>query len=131
MPCGLRRGISSCRMPRPEVIHCTSPGPIKPGIAQAVAVIDRAFEHVGHGLNAAVRVHRKTADRAFQRIVEGEMIEKQERVERSSRLGAIERRRRTPAPSMTVVGSMVRSTVLNLFIKYSQNGPIIERPYLG
>ncbi len=30
------------------------------GIAQAVAVMHCAFNHVGHGLNAAMRVHRET-----------------------------------------------------------------------
>ena len=83
-------------MPRPRghPLHVSRAD--QPGVAQAVPVVDRPFEHVGYCFNPAVRVHREPSDRAFQRIVKGEMIEKQERVQRISRLGAIDRRSRTP-----------------------------------
>jgi uncharacterized UPF0160 family protein len=40
-----------------------------------------AFEHVCDGFDAAVRVVREAADRPFNRIVEGKMIEEQEGIE--------------------------------------------------
>ena len=42
---------------------------------------DVAFQHVGHGLDAAVRMRGKAGDRPFARIVEGKVIEQQERIE--------------------------------------------------
>ena len=50
-------------------------------VAEAVAVGRGAFEHVGDGLDAAVRMVGKAADGSFQGIVEGEMVEEQEGVE--------------------------------------------------
>ncbi len=40
-------------------------------------MIDRAFEHVGDGFNAAMRMRRKAAAGAFKRIVEGKMVKEQ------------------------------------------------------
>src|SRR3990172_5270775 len=51
-------------------------------VAQAVTVAHIAFKHVGDRLDASVRVHRKTHDRAFNRVVEGKMVEQQEGIER-------------------------------------------------
>lgn len=40
-----------------------------------------AFEHIGDGFDAAVRVHGEATDRPFDGIVEGEMVEEQEGIE--------------------------------------------------
>jgi hypothetical protein len=50
-------------------------------VAEAVAVGGGAFEHVGDGLDAAVRVVGEAADGTFERVVEGEVVEEQEGVE--------------------------------------------------
>ena len=50
-------------------------------VAEAVAVSSGAFEHVGDGLDAAVRVVRKAAQGPLERIVEGEVVEEQEGIE--------------------------------------------------
>jgi hypothetical protein len=50
-------------------------------VLQAVAVADGAFQHIGDGLDAAVRVGGEAADGALVGIVEGEMVEEQEGVE--------------------------------------------------
>ena len=47
-------------------------------VAKAVAVVDRAVQHVGDGFYAAMRVHGEAADGAFEWIIESEMIEEQE-----------------------------------------------------
>ena len=118
-PLGPRRGISSCMMPRPELIHCTSPGPIRPSLPILFAVGGGAFKHVGNGLDAAVWVIREAADGTFERVVEGKMIEKQEGVEKVARFWRMERSKRTPAPSIAVCGSIVWEIVLRLvFMSY-------------
>src|SRR5271157_327500 len=50
-------------------------------VAEAVAMMRGAFEHVGDGFDAAVRMHGKAADGAFDGIVEGEVIEEQKGIE--------------------------------------------------
>ncbi len=41
-------------------------------------MVDGAFEHVGDGFNAAMRVRGEAAAGAFERIVESKMVEEQE-----------------------------------------------------
>lgn len=50
-------------------------------VAEAVAVADGAFEHVGDGFDAAMRVRGEAAEGSFERVVEGEVVEEQEGVE--------------------------------------------------
>ena len=49
-------------------------------VAQAVAVLDRAGQHVGDGLDPAVRMPGKSRQVIF-RIVVAEIIQQQERIE--------------------------------------------------
>ena len=67
-------------MPLPAVIHCTSPAPSIAAVAEAVAVLDGAGEHVGDRLDAAVRVPRE-AGQVVVRVVVAEIVEQQERIE--------------------------------------------------
>ena len=57
--CGRARspfGISWCRMPLPAVIHCTSPAPSVPRLPRLSPCSTVAGEHVGDGLDAAMRM---------------------------------------------------------------------------
>ena len=51
------------------------------GVAEAVAMTGGAFEHVGDGFDAAVRVVGEAADGTFDGIVEGEVVEEQKGIE--------------------------------------------------
>src|ERR1044071_4709206 len=78
-------GISEWMMPRAALIHWTSPGPRSPvlpwsstldvaraevaGVAVVVLVLHVAVEHVGHRLEAAVRMRRKACERSEERRV--------------------------------------------------------------
>ena len=73
-------GISEWMMPRAAVIHCTSPGTEVAAVAEAVLVPHVAVEHVGHGLEAAMRMRRKAGE-VIVRIVREELVEHQERIE--------------------------------------------------
>ena len=50
-------------------------------VAEAIAMMCGAFEHVGDRLDAAVRVVWKAAQRTFKRIIEGKVVEEQEGIE--------------------------------------------------
>ena len=67
-------------MPRPALIHCTPPALQIAGVAEMILVAHVAVEHIGHGLEAAMRMRGEAGD-----IVVGifgrEMIEHQERIE--------------------------------------------------
>ena len=91
-------------MPRPAVIHCTSPGPSRRG-CRAVLVPHVSVEHVGDGLEAAVRMRREARD-VVVGIVGEELVEHQERVE--AQVGRLPRLRRsfTPAPSDAATDSI-------------------------
>ena len=52
-------GISWWRMPLPAVIPLYIAGTRRPLVAEAVLVLDRTGEHIGDGLDAAVRVPRE------------------------------------------------------------------------
>ena len=70
-PCGRSGsplGISWWMMPLPAVIHCTSPGADDAPVAQAVAVLHRALQHIGDGLDAAVRVPGEAGE-VLRRVV--------------------------------------------------------------
>ena len=67
-------------MPLPAVIHCTSPAPERAAVAQAVAVLDGAGEHVGDGLDAAMRMPREPGEVVGGTLV-AEIVEQQERIE--------------------------------------------------
>lgn len=67
-------------------------------IAEVVFVAHTPFEHVGHGLEAAVRVRREASD-IVVRVLGIELVEHQERVEAFRDGPPITRVRRTPAPS--------------------------------
>ena len=73
------RGISSCMMPPPAVIHWMSPAPIAAGVADAVPVVDLARQHVRHRLDAAVRVPRKPGQ-VVVGVVRAEVVEEEEGV---------------------------------------------------
>ena len=47
-------------------------------VAEAIAVRGGAFEHVGDGFDAAMRMVGEAAQGTFERVVEGEVIEEQE-----------------------------------------------------
>jgi hypothetical protein len=67
-------------MPLPAVIHCTSPAAMAPLVAHAVAVLDGSGQHVGDGLDAAVRVPGKAGQVILGNVV-AEIVEQQERIE--------------------------------------------------
>ena len=67
-------------MPLPAVIHCTSPGGHAALVAQAVAVRHLAGQHVGDGLDAAMRMPRK-AGQVIRRILVAKIVQQQERIE--------------------------------------------------
>src|SRR5215216_3325266 len=50
-------------------------------VAETVTMAGGAFEHVGHGFDAAMRMVGKTTQWTFQGIVKSEMVEQQEWVE--------------------------------------------------
>ena len=101
-PCASPFGISWWMMPLPAVIHCTSPAPSMPLVAEAVAVLDGAGEDVGDRLDAAVRMPGKAREVVLGTVV-AEVVEQQERVELAVSPKPNARRSLTPAPSM--VGS--------------------------
>ena len=72
-------GISWCMMPLPAVIHWMSPAPSWPAIAEAVAMLHRAGQHIGDGLDAAMRMPGK-APEIIARIVVAEIVHHQERI---------------------------------------------------
>jgi len=49
-------------IPPPACHPLYIPGADTARVAQAVAVVDQAGEHIGHRLDAAVRVHRKAGE---------------------------------------------------------------------
>ena len=55
-------------------------GAERAAIAEAVAVIDGAGEHIGDGLDAAMRMPRKAGE-VVGRAVVAEIVEQQERIE--------------------------------------------------
>ena len=55
-------------------------------VTQAVAVADGAFEHIGNGLDAAMRIGGEPADGTFDGIVESEMVKQKERVKFIARM---------------------------------------------
>ena len=79
-PCASPLGISWWMMPLPAVIHWTSPARQRAAIAEAVAVIDRAREHVGDGLDAAMRMPGEAGE-IFVGVVVAEIVEQEERIE--------------------------------------------------
>ena len=79
-PSGAPCGISWWMMPRPAVIHCTSPAPSAAAVAQAVAVLHGAGQHVGDRLDAAVRMPRESREVVLRAFV-AEVVEQQEGIE--------------------------------------------------
>ena len=67
-------------MPLPAVIHCTLPGPSTPVIAEAVAMRDRAGEHIGDRLDAAMGMPGETGH-VVAGMVAAKIVHHQERVE--------------------------------------------------
>ena len=55
-------------------------GAERAAVAQAVAVLDRAGQHVGDGLDAAVRVPGEAGEVVLRALV-AEIVEQQERIE--------------------------------------------------
>ena len=69
------------RIPAPAVIHCVSPLVMTPPPPLLSAVLEDAVEHVGHGLEAAVRVPGR-ALRLARRVLDlAHLVEVDERVE--------------------------------------------------
>ena len=67
-------------MPLPAVIHWTSPAAERAVVAQAVAMLHGAGEHVGDRLDAAVRMPRESGE-VIRRAVVAEIVEQQKRIE--------------------------------------------------
>ena len=67
-------------------------------IAEAVAVFDRAGQHVGDRLDAAMRMPREPGE-IFVRMVVAEVVEQQKRIEFRVSPNPNARRSLTPAPS--------------------------------
>src|SRR6266508_2136396 len=57
-------------------LHIT--GTDQTGVTETIAVMRGAFEHISDRFNATMRVHGEAADGTLNRIIEGEVIEKQE-----------------------------------------------------
>ena len=70
-----------CRIPAPAVIHCVSPLVMTPAAAVGVAVLERAVDHVGDGLEAAMRVPRRALRLAGRVFDLAHLVEMDERVE--------------------------------------------------
>ena len=103
-PCASPFGISWCRMPLPAVIHCTSPAPSVPRLPRLSPCSTSPAEHVGDGLDAAMRMPRE-AGQIVVRVVVAEVVEQQERIEVRccrSRTRAAASRRRLPWWASTV-----------------------------
>ena len=67
-------------MPAPAVIHCVAPSVITPPPPFESRCSDLAVQHVGHGLEAAVRVVGRALGLA-RRVLDGaHVVEQQERV---------------------------------------------------
>lgn len=64
--------------PRAHPLHVA--GADEALVAQTVTMVRGALEHVGYRLDAPVRMVRETAQGPFEGIVEGEMVEEQERI---------------------------------------------------
>ena len=75
-------------------------------VAQAVAVLDGARQHVGDGLDAAVRMPGEAGQVIVGTIV-AEVVEQQERIELLVLPNPNARRRWTPAPSMVGCDSLM------------------------
>ena len=86
-------------MPLPAVIHCTSPAPSIAAVAEAVAVLDRAGEHVSDGFDAAMRMPGEAGEIVL-RVVVAEIVEQQERIELGGVAEAEGAASFTPAPSI-------------------------------
>ena len=67
-------------MPRPAVIHWMSPAADGAVVAHAVAVLDGAGQHVGDGLDAAVRVPGEAGQVVLGNVV-AEIVEQKEGIE--------------------------------------------------
>ena len=79
-PCGvaLRHLLVDDAAARGHPLHVA--GAEAAAVAEAVAVLDVAGEHVGDRLDAAVRMPRETR-RGSRRVVVAEVVEQQERIE--------------------------------------------------
>ncbi len=77
-PVALRHLLVEDAAPGGHPLHVA--GPERAPVAQAVAVLDRAREHVRDGLDAAVRVPGKAGEVVLRPVV-AEVVEQQERVE--------------------------------------------------
>ena len=79
-PCASPCGISWCMMPLPAVIHCTSPAPSTPLLPRLSPWSTVAGQHVGDGLDAAVRMPGEAGE-VVVGIVVAEIVQQQERIE--------------------------------------------------
>ena len=111
-PFSLRRGISSWRMPRPDGHPLHVAGADLARVAETIAMVYRAFEHVGDGFDAAVRMRGEAAAGTFERVVEGKVIEEQEGVVFVAGARGDGALSKTPAPSITSWGSIIWEMVL-------------------
>ena len=108
-PCASPCGISWCMMPLPGGHPLHVAGAERAAVAQAVAVLDGAGEHVGDGLDAAVRMPRKAGEVVVGPVV-AEIVEQQERIEFVVSPKPKARRSLTPAPSMVGCDCTMRLT---------------------
>ena len=67
-------------MPLPAVIHCTSPAPSVPRLPRLSPCSTVPAQHVGDGLDAAMRMPREAGE-IVGRVVVAEIVEQQERIE--------------------------------------------------
>ena len=82
-------------------------GAQRAAVAEAVAVLDRAGQHVGDGLDAAVRMPREAGPVVLGPVV-AEIVEQQERVELAG-VAEAEGARRPPPPPAPPGGGAYRS----------------------
>ena len=110
-------GISEWMMPRAAVIHCTPPRPESPRVAEVVLVPHVAVEHVGDGLEAAMRMRREARD-----VVVGIVRARTHRASGTGRGAGCARcprlrRSLTPAPSDAATDSIPPAA--SLFMQFS------------
>ena len=118
-PCGvaLRHLLVQDAAARRHPLHVA--GAERAPVAEAVAVLDGARQHVGDGLDAAMRMPREAGEVVVGPVV-AEVVEQQERIELGRVAEAETRCRRTPAPSMVGWAFEVRLTARMVMVGYPQ-----------
>ena len=95
-----------CRMPAPAVIHCVSPLVMTPPPPFESGVLEDAVDHVGDGLEAAMRMPRRALRLARRVLHLAHLVEVDERVE-VGQVDAGERAADREALALEAVGAEV------------------------